>query len=132
MKDIQDIVLPEDCYYTDEHIWIKAIDNVYYVGVSDFAQDQLGEVVYVDLPSEGDSFQATASFGEVESIKAVNKLFMPVDGEIIAINTALDDIPTLINSSCYDKAWLVQIKVDNVDSINTLMNATSYRTFLQQ
>lgn len=132
MKDLKDIVLPEDCYYTNEHIWIKAIDGVYHVGVSDFAQDQLGEVVYVELPSDGDTIKAAASFGEVESIKAVNKLFMPLDGEVIASNVALDDIPTLVNSSCYDKGWLIQIKADNADSINALMNASTYRTFLEQ
>ena len=132
MKTLDAIVLPADCYYTEEHVWIKATGDTYTVGISDFAQDQLGEIVYIELPSEGDTFKAAETFGEVESIKSVNKLFMPVDGEVVAINEALDDMPTLINASCYEKAWIIQIKVANADSINSLMNADAYRAFLQK
>ncbi len=130
MKPIEEIILLEGLKYTDEHIWAKEDNNVYFLGVSDFAQDQLGEVVYVDLPSVGDSFSKNDSFGEIESVKSVNKLFMPVDGEIVAVNEALDNSPTLINASCYEKAWIVQIKISDKNAIEELMNEKQYREFL--
>lgn len=132
MKDLTDIILPAEYLYTDEQVWIRAIDGVYHVGISDYAQDQLGEVVYVDLPSVGDSFQAAEPFGEVESVKAVNKLFMPVNGEVIAINEALEDNPALVNVSCYERAWMIQIKPENEDDVNALMDAAAYRDFLNK
>ena len=104
MKALSDIVLPADLRYTDEHVWIKMDGDEAVVGISDFAQDQLGEIVYVDLPSEGDGFSAGDAFGEVESIKSVNKLFMPVEGRVTAVNGELDGTPTLLNVGCYDQA----------------------------
>lgn len=130
MKELADIILPENYRYTDEQVWIKAIDGVYHVGISDFAQDQLGEVVYVDLPSVGDTFKAADAFGEVESVKAVNKLYMPVNGEVIAINEALEDNPALVNVSCYEQAWMIQIKLEQEADVQALMDASAYRKFL--
>lgn len=130
MKALSDIILPADLRYTDEHIWIKMDGEEAVAGISDFAQDQLGEVVYVDLPSEGDSFSAGDAFGEVESIKSVNKLFMPVDGEVTAVNGELDDTPTLLNVGCYDKAWLIRIKPANPADIDRLLDADAYKAVL--
>ena len=130
MKALSDIILPADLRYTDEHIWIKMDGEEAVAGISDFAQDQLGEVVYVDLPSEGDSFSAGDAFGEVESIKSVNKLFMPVDGEVTAVNCELDGTPTLLNVGCYDKAWLIRIKPANPADIDRLLDADAYKAVL--
>ena len=98
-RTVAELNLPASLKYTDEHIWARVEGDEIVVGVSDYAQDQLGEVVYVDLPSEGDSFGAGDEFGEVESIKSVNKLFMPVAGEVTAVNEELADTPTLLNVS---------------------------------
>lgn len=130
MKPLSDIQLPAELKYTDEHVWVKVEGAEAVVGISDFAQDQLGEVVFVDLPSVGDHFGAGDGFGTVESIKAVNTLFMPVAGEIVAINDALDATPTLVNASCYDKAWMIRIKPDNAADIDAMFAVDAYRAAL--
>ena len=129
-KTVAELNLPSDLRYTDEHIWVRADGDEMIIGVSDYAQDQLGEVVYVDLPSEGDIFSAGDEFGEVESIKSVNKLFMPVSGEVTAVNGDLDGTPTLLNASCYDKGWLIRVKPEDSASINGLLSADAYRASL--
>lgn len=129
-KTLDELNLPINLRYTDEHIWVRAEGNELAAGVSDYAQDQLGEVVYVDLPSEGDSFGAGDEFGEVESIKSVNKLFMPVSGEITAVNGNLEDTPTLLNASCYEGGWLIKIKPNNMADIEALLTAQAYKNIL--
>ena len=129
-RTVAELHLPADLTYTEEHIWARRDGDEIIIGVSDYAQDQLGEVVYVDLPSEGDSFTAGDDFGEVESIKSVNKLFMPVDGEITAVNAELEATPTLLNASCYDKGWLVRIKPVDMTAIEALLSADAYRASL--
>ena len=129
-KTVAELNLPSDLRYTDEHIWVRADGDEMIIGVSDYAQDQLGEVVYVDLPSEGDIFNAGDEFGEVESIKSVNKLFMPVSGEVTAVNGDLDGTPTLLNASCYDKGWLIRVKPEDSASIDCLLSADAYRASL--
>ena len=129
-KTAAELNLPADLKYTDEHIWARREGDEIVIGVSDYAQDQLGEVVYVDLPSEGDSFGAGDEFGEVESIKSVNKLFMPVDGEVTAVNTELDGTPTLLNASCYEKGWIIKAKPADMASLDALLSADAYRAML--
>ena len=132
MKTLDKIVLPDDRRYTDEHIWIKKDGDSYLCGISDFAQDQLGEVVYIELPSAGDTFDAGVPYGEVESIKSVNKLFTPVKAEVIAANTALEDAPATLNEDCYTTAWIVRLKVENEADIDGLLTADAYRAFLNK
>jgi glycine cleavage system H protein len=132
MKALSEIHLPEDRRYTNEHVWAKAEGAEIVAGISDFAQDQLGEVVFVDLPSAGDRFQAAEGFGTVESIKSVNTLFMPVTGEITAVNPELDEVPTLVNVNCYDKAWMIRIKPDSPADLDALFTAEAYRAFLNK
>lgn len=129
-KTADELILPEDIKYTDEHIWVRVEGDEIVVGVSDYAQDQLGEVVYVDLPSEGDSFGAGDEFGEVESIKSVNKLFMPVNGEVTAVNGDLEATPTLLNASCYEKGWLIKAKPENIADVEALLTAQAYKAIL--
>ena len=129
-RNIAELNLPSNLKYTDEHIWIRVEGDVIVAGVSDYAQDQLGEVVYVDLPSEGDNFGAGDEFGEVESIKSVNKLFMPVAGEVVAVNEELGDTPTLLNASCYEKGWLIKVKPEDMAAVEALHSAERYRAGL--
>lgn len=132
MKALSDIKLPGDRTYTDEHVWAKKDGAEIVAGISDFAQDQLGEVVFVDLPSAGSHFAAGDGFGTVESIKSVNTLFMPVAGEVTAVNEELDSTPTLVNVSCYDKAWMIRIKPDNAADADALLSADAYRAVLEK
>lgn len=132
MKALSEIQLPNDRRYTDEHVWIKQDGGDYVVGISDFAQDQLGEVVFVELPSAGDHFGAGDGFGTVESIKSVNTLFMPVAGEVTAVNAELDGTPTLVNMSCYDKAWMIRVKPDEPADADALLTADAYRAVLEK
>ncbi len=129
MKAVADLNLPANLMYTKEHIWAVAQGNEILVGVSDFAQDQLGEVVFVDLPQAGASFKAGDGFGTVESIKSVNTLFMPLDGEVTAVNADLEDNPTLVNASCYEKGWMIRITADQA-GLAGLLSADAYRAQL--
>ena len=129
-KSVAELNLPAELKYTDEHIWARAEGEEIVIGVSDFAQDQLGEVVFVDVPAEGDAFAAGSEFGEVESIKSVNKLFMPVSGTVTAVNEELDGTPTLLNASCYGTGWIIKAKPDNMADLDGLLSADAYRTLL--
>ncbi len=100
------------------------------MGISDYAQDQLGEVAYVDLPSEGNALKGHDEFGSIESIKTVNALFMPVDGEIIEVNANLEDAPETVNADCYGAGWLARIKPANAADVDKLMDAEAYRASL--
>lgn len=131
MKKVEDLNLPNDRCYTDEHVWIMPSDGDYIIGISDYAQDQLGEVAYVDLPAKGKNLAGHDEFGSIESVKAVNALFMPVAGEVIEINDALDGAPETVNVDCYGDGWLARIKVDNPSDIDKLMDAQSYRKILK-
>ncbi len=131
-KKLEEILLPDDRRYTDEHIWLKKDGDSYLSGISDFAQDQLGEVVYIELPSVGDEFDAGKPYGEVESIKSVNKLFTPVKGKIIAVNNTLEGAPATLNESPYEKAWIVRFEIANEADVEGLLTADAYRAFLNK
>ena len=132
MKALNELVLPAEIKYTDEHIWARAQGDEILVGISDFAQDQLGEVMFVELPGEGDKFAAAEPFGVVESYKSVNKLFMPVSGEVTAVNSVLEDTPTLLNVSPYENGWIIKIKADNAADLDGLLSADGYLAFLSK
>lgn len=128
----KDINIPGDRLYTDEHVWIKKEDGAWVCGISDYAQDQLGEVAYVDLPAADRHLEAHDEFGSIESVKAVNSLYMPVAGKITEVNTALEDSPESVNADCYGQGWLIRIEPDNPDDIQNLMGADAYDKFLKQ
>ncbi len=130
MKDLAEIILPVDRNYTDEHVWAKKDGDTYLLGISDFAQDQLGEIVYIEMPAAEDTFSAAADFGTVESVKSVNKLFMPFDGEIVEFNEELDNTPTTVNADCYEDGWIVRVKANNDDDFENMFTAEAYREFL--
>ena len=123
---------PKDLKYDREHEWVRAEGDVAVIGISDFAQDQLGEVVYVDLPTAGDTIAAGDSFGEVESVKSVSELFTPVSGEIVEVNDALDDAPETVNEDPYGDGWLIKVKLSDPSEVDGLMDADGYEAFLAE
>lgn len=119
---------PEELRYTEEHEWVATgSDDSVRVGITEYAQNQLGEVVFVDLPEVGKQLSAGEAFGEVESTKSVSELFAPVDGEVVAVNSALADSPELINSDPYGEGWLIEIKVSDPSSVDALLDSEGYQ-----
>ena len=119
--------LPDDLKYTKDHEWLKPLGNdEALVGITGFAQQSLGDITYVEIPSDGDSFEAGASFGVVESVKAASDLYMPVDAEIVEGNQALEDAPEVVNKSPFDEGWIAKIKLTDPSQLKTLMDAASY------
>jgi glycine cleavage system H protein len=119
--------IPEDLRYTEEHEWVRANDDGVLVGITDHAQEQLGDVVYVDLPPEGASVTVGDPFGEVESTKSVSDLYAPVSGTVAARNEALEDRPELLNTDPYGEGWLLRIQPDGESTLDGLLDAAAYR-----
>ena len=122
----------EDNLYTKDHEWILIQDNVGTIGITDYAQHELGDVVYVDLPEVGDTFEANEPFGSVESVKAVSEIFCPVGGEILEVNSKLEESPELINQSPHEKAWMIKVRLTNPDELKELLSAQEYEEYLQE
>lgn len=122
---------PEDLRYTKEHEWARAEGSRVRIGITDFAQDALGDVVYVDVPEIGTAVQADAPFGEVESTKSVSDVYSPLDGTIVERNPLLDDRPELVNEQPYGDGWLVTIEPVDPSAVGALMDASSYRSFVE-
>jgi len=130
MKSIDELNLPEDCRYTQDHEWARAEGDKVRVGISDYAQDQLDDIVFVELPQVGDTFEKGQEFGTVESVKAVSELYMPVGGEVIAINSALEDSPQLVNESPYGEGWMIDVKPADPTEMDALLNKQAYLEML--
>lgn len=123
---------PSDRVYSKEHEWVVVDGDVATIGISAFAQDQLGEVVYVDLPSAGDDLSAGDSFGEIESVKSVSELFAPVSGEITEVNSALDDSPETVNADPHEAGWMVKVALSDAGELDALMSAEDYDAFITE
>ncbi len=123
--------IPEELKYSKDHEWIRVEDDVATIGITDYAQEALGDVVYVELPNEGESFSAHDPFGSVESVKAVSEIFTPIAGEIVASNEELNDTPEAVNEDPYGDAWMVKIKMDNSGEADSLLSAEEYKEFLE-
>lgn len=121
---------PADLKYDREHEWVRVEGDVAVIGISDFAQDQLGEVVYVDLPSAGDELVAGETFGEIESVKSVSELFSPVSGEVVEVNEDLDGAPETINSEPYGAGWMVKVRMGDPSQVDALMSSDEYEAFV--
>ncbi len=121
---------PEDRVYTKEHEWIKVDGDRGTVGITDYAQAQLGDVVYVELPEVGAKFSAHQVFGTIESVKAVSELFCPVAGEVVEINQPVVDSPEMVNKDPHEQAWLMVIKVDDASDLGNLLSAADYQDFV--
>jgi glycine cleavage system H protein len=125
MKEINELSFPDDVKYTKDHEWAKIEEDNVFVGITDYAQDQLGDIVFVEMPSEGDSFEEGEEFGTLESVKAVSEIYLPVGGEILAINDALEDEPEMVNKEPYE-AWIVKVKPADLAEFDNLMDKTAY------
>ena len=126
MKEIDALKFPDDLRYSQDHEWARKDGDVFTVGISDFAQDQLGDVVFVELPEPGGTFDKGQEFGTVESVKAVSELFMPVAGQVVAVNTGLEDGPERVNNDPYGQGWMIQVKPGNPGDFDELMNREAY------
>ena len=130
MKSIDELDLPENCRYTQDHEWVRAEGDKVRVGISDYAQDQLDDIVFVELPQVGDTFEKGDEFGTVESVKAVSELYMPVGGEVIAINSTLEDSPQLVNESPYGEGWMIDVRLTDPTEMDALLTRQAYLEML--
>jgi glycine cleavage system H protein len=131
MKEIAELNFPEDLRYSQSHEWVKADGDTARIGITDYAQDQLGDIVFVELPDVGESFEKGAEFGTVESVKAVSELYLPVSGEIAAINESLEDAPELINNTPFSDGWMIEVKLDDASQLDALMDKDAYLSTLK-
>jgi glycine cleavage system H protein len=123
---------PDDLKYTREHEWARSRDGKVVVGITDFAQDQLGDVVYVELPDVGDEVKRGESFGVVESTKAVSELFAPISGKVVEVNDPLTDAPEAINEDPYEEGWMIAVAPSDPKELADLMDAKAYRAFVEE
>lgn len=125
--------LPSDLLYTEDHEYLGKSDekNVYTVGITDYAQGELGDIVYLELPEPGDSFGKGETFGTVEAVKAVSDLFMPAAGEVVAVNEALADDPSLVNSDPYGDGWMIRVRVTDAGDLEGLLDAEAYAKHIE-
>lgn len=130
MKEINELKIPENLKYTDQHEWAETGDIV-KVGVSDYAQDQLGDIVFVELPEVGDSFDKGDECATLESVKAVSEMYAPVSGEVVEVNEELEDEPGLINEDPYEKGWIFKIKISDAGELDSLMDKAAYLEMLK-
>ena len=131
MKEMNELDVPDDLYYTEDHEWVRMKGENVTIGVSDYAQDQLGDIVFVEMPNSGDQFKKGDEFGTVESVKAVAELYMPIGGEVIQTNQALEDAPELLNQSPYADGWLIEIKPEDVSQLETILDKHAYLKMLK-
>ncbi len=123
-------IVPEEYYYTKDHEWAQVDENIVTVGITDYAQDTLGEVVYVELPEEGQKVTQNEAFGVVESVKAVSDLVAPVSGTVIEVNTAVGDNPGSLNDDPLNEGWLIRIEMDSEKELAALMRAPDYKKLI--
>jgi glycine cleavage system H protein len=121
--------VPEDLHYSKDHEWVRVEGDTAVVGITDYAQDSLGDVVYAELPKEGENFAANESFGSVESVKAVSEVFSPVSGTISGINESLNDEPEKVNNDPYGEGWMIRVKMSNSGEVDSLLTAAEYEDF---
>ncbi len=122
------MIAPEDYFYTEDHEWLRMVsEDVALVGITDYAQDQLGEVVYVELPQVGTSVEAGEAFGSIESVKASSELYAPVTGKVVEVNTGIEETPEQVNQSPYEEGWMIKIRVEDPTEVHGLMDAETYR-----
>ena len=131
MKEIHELNLPDDVRYTDDHEWTKAEEEKVRIGITDYAQDQLGEIIFVEVPEVGDTLDKGEAFGNLESVKAVSDMNMPAGGEVLAVNTALEDAPDMLNQDPYGGGWIIEIKPSDPSELDQLMDKNAYLEMLK-
>ena len=124
--------IPENLHYSKDHEWVEVKDDVATIGITDYAQHSLGDVVYVELPSVGDKFEAHEAFGSVESVKAVSEVFTPIAGEVVEANDGLNDTPEAVNNDSYGEAWMIKVKMDNPLEADAMLSAEEYEEYLSE
>jgi glycine cleavage system H protein len=130
MKDKSDLKLPDDLRYAESHEWVRVEGGRARIGITDYAQDQLGDIVYVELPAVGKTFAKGAPFGSVESVKAVSELYMPVGGKVAETNSALENSPEVVNTGPYEGGWMIIVEPAEAGELNDLLTAQAYRAKL--
>ena len=121
---------PQELRYTKDHEWARLEGDVVYVGITDYAQGELGEIVFVDVPTEGESLSADEVFGSIEAVKTVSDLLLPIEGEVLELNPELEDQPELVNNDPYGKGWIIKIKPANADDVEGLLSADDYKALI--
>jgi glycine cleavage system H protein len=131
MKELNELILPDDVRFTEEHEWARKEGETVRVGISDYAQDQLGDIVFVELPEVGSSFGKGDEFGTVESVKTVSELYMPMGGEVVAVNEELADHPEYVNTDPYGKGWMIEIDPSDIGELENLLDKDAYLKHLE-
>lgn len=131
MKELDELNFPDDVRYAESHEWARSEGDSVKVGISDYAQDQLGDIVFVELPEKGETFGKGEAFGTVESVKAVSELYMPVGGKVMAVNSVLEESPEKVNNAPYGDGWMIQIKAENPAELDALLSNDAYRETLK-
>jgi glycine cleavage system H protein len=126
------MLIPKECRYTREHEWARLEDGIVTIGVTDYAQEKLGEIVYVELPDENDEVRKDEAFGVVESTKNASDVMAPISGKVVEINGTLEENPELINNDPYEEGWLIRIQAEDVSELDELMSADEYREYLEK
>ncbi|RJR40990.1 MAG: glycine cleavage system protein GcvH [Desulfobacteraceae bacterium] len=126
MKEISELNLPDELHYTEDHEWATPQGDRFRIGITDFAQDQLGDIVFVELPRVGDVLKAKQQFGTVESVKTVAELYTPLSGEVLAVNETLEASPEVVNSDPYGKGWMIEVKAEKTADLQGLMTKSEY------
>lgn len=132
MKELDELTFPEDVRYAEDHEWARVDGETARIGISDYAQDQLGDIVFVELPGVGATFQKGEEFGTVESVKAVSELFIPLSGEVTAVNSALEDSPDLVNTQPYKDGWMIEVKLSEAAEWDAMMTRDDYLNMLKE
>ena len=123
--------IPSDLLYSNDHEWIKLDDEIATIGITDFAQRELGDIVYIEIETVGDTLEREQVFGTVEAVKTVSDLFMPLSGEVLEFNTGLEDTPEAVNDQPYESGWMIKIKMDNPAQLKHLLSADKYKQLIQ-
>ena len=125
-------MVKEDLYYTESHEWVRVEGDDAYIGITDYAQHELGDIVFVELPEVGDELEAGEPLGSIEAVKAVEDIVSPISGEVLEINEDLEDKPEMINQDAFDDGWLVKVAVSDKDELENLMDAKAYKELIEE
>jgi len=123
--------IPSNLLYSNDHEWVKLDEDIATIGITDFAQQELGDIVYIEIETVGDNLQKEQVFGTVEAVKTVSDLFMPISGEVLEFNTALEDTPETVNNEPYESGWIIKIKIENPSQLKHLLSAEQYKQLIQ-
>jgi len=123
--------IPADLKYTKDHEWVKIDGDVATIGITDFAQNELGDIVFIEVETEGEELDKEETFGTIEAVKTVSDMFMPVGGEVVEFNAALEDNPELVNTDSYGDGWIIKVKFASIDEVNELLSADDYKSQIE-